>query len=169
MTRPLLSLVAAVARNGAIGRGNQLLCRISEDLKFFKRTTLGAPIVMGRKTWDSIGRPLPGRRNVVITRNTAWHADGAERAASLHDALVMLRDAPKVFVIGGGEIYAQALPLADELVLTEIDADFEADVFFPRWDRSRWNAEASDWQLSEGGHRYRWVTYRRGHDSGATR
>lgn len=161
MTRPLVSLIAAVARHGAIGRDNQLLCRISEDLKFFKRTTLGAPIVMGRKTWDSIGRPLPGRRNVVITRNPAWQAEGAERAESLHDALVRLRDAPKVFVIGGGEIYAQALPLADELVLTEIDADFDADAFFPAWDRSQWTAEASDWQASEGGHRYRWVTYRR--------
>jgi dihydrofolate reductase len=161
MTRPVLSLVAAVARRGAIGRDNQLLCRISEDLKFFKRTTLGAPIVMGRKTWDSIGRPLPGRRNVVITRNPAWQADGAERAASLHDALVLLRDAPKVFVIGGGEIYAQALPLADELVLTEIDAEFEADAFFPPFDRSQWIDEASAWQVSEGGHRYRWVTYRR--------
>jgi dihydrofolate reductase len=161
MTRPLISLVAAVARKRAIGRDNQLLCRISEDLKFFKRTTMGAPIVMGRKTWDSIGRPLPGRRNVVVTRNPQWQAEGAERAASLHDALALLREAPKVFVIGGGEIYAQALPLADELVLTEIDADFEADAFFPAWDPSEWTAEASAWQTSEGGHRYRWVTYRR--------
>src|SRR5687768_1977011 len=141
MTRPLVSLIAAVARNRAIGRDNQLLCRISEDLKFFRRTTLGSPIVMGRKTWDSIGRPLPGRRNVVVTRNPAWQAEGAERAASLHDALAMLRDAPKVFVIGGGEIYAQALPLADELVLTEIDAEFQADAFFPSWDPSHWTAE----------------------------
>lgn len=161
MTRPLVSLIAAVARHRAIGRDNQLLCRISEDLKFFKRTTLGAPIVMGRKTWDSIGRPLPGRRNVVISRNPAWQAEGAERAGSLHDALAMLHDVPKVFVIGGGQIYAQALPLADELVLTEIDADFEADAFFPSWDPAQWTAEASDWQASEGGHRYRWVTYRR--------
>lgn len=161
MTRPLVVLIAAVARNGAIGRDNQLLCRISEDLKFFKRTTLGAPIVMGRKTWDSIGRPLPGRRNIVVTRNAAWQAEGAERAASLHDALDRVRDVPKVFVIGGGEIYAQALPLADELVLTEIDADFEADAFFPRWDPAQWQGEASGWQTSEAGHRYRWVTYRR--------
>jgi dihydrofolate reductase len=161
MTRPLVSLIAAVARQGAIGRDNQLLCRISEDLKFFKRTTMGAPIVMGRKTWDSIGRPLPGRRNIVITRNPAWQVEGAERAGSLDDALDRVGDAPKVFVIGGGQIYAQALPLADELVLTEIDADFDADAFFPRWDPAQWTAEASDWHTSEGGHRYRWVTYRR--------
>src|SRR6266850_863279 len=103
MTRPTISLVAAVARNGAIGKNNELLCRISEDLKFFKRTTLGSPVIMGRKTWDSIGRPLPGRRNIVITRNTEWKADGAERAASLQDAVALVQNAPKVFVIGGAE------------------------------------------------------------------
>lgn len=161
MPRPLISLIAAVARNGAIGRDNRLLCRISEDLKFFKRTTMGAPIVMGRKTWDSIGRPLPGRRNIVLTRNPAWHAEGAERAESLHDALVRARDARKVFVIGGAEVYAQALPMADELALTEIDADFDADAFFPRWDASQFVADAAPWQTSEDGVRYRWVTYRR--------
>lgn len=161
MPRPTLSLIAAVARNGAIGRDNKLLTRISEDLKFFKRTTLGCPVIMGRKTWDSIGRPLPGRRNIVISRNAQWQAEGAERAASLQEALARVQDAPKVFVIGGGEIYAEALPLADQLVLTEIDADFEADAFFPAFDRSQFNAVASDPQTSEEGHRYRWVTYTR--------
>jgi len=161
MPRPPLALIAAVARNGAIGNDNQLLCRISEDLKFFKRTTLGHPIIMGRKTWDSIGRPLPGRRNIVITRNPQWHADGTERAGSLTSALDLVKDEAKVFVIGGCEIYAQALPLADELVLTEIDADFDADTFFPAWDRAQFSAEASEPQTSENGHRYRWVIYRR--------
>src|SRR5437660_11158597 len=113
--RPIVGLIAVVARNGAIGRGNALLWRLSEDLKFFKRTTLGAPVIMGRKTWDSIGRPLPGRRNIVITRNPQWHADGAERAASLQEAIDLAGDAPKAYVIGGGGIYAQALPLAGEL------------------------------------------------------
>lgn len=163
MTRPLISLVAAVSRNGAIGKNNELLCRISEDLKFFKRTTLGSPVIMGRKTWDSIGRPLPGRRNVVVTRNPEWSADGAERAASLQDAVMLVQNAPKVFVIGGGEIYAQALPIADELVLTEIDADFEGDAFFPAWDKSQFIALASDTQTSEQGLAYRWVTYQRQH------
>ena len=116
---------------------------------------------MGRKTWDSIGRPLPGRRNIVITRNPQWHADGTERASSLTSALDLARNESKVFVIGGGEIYAQALPLADELVLTEIDADFDADTFFPAWDRAQFSAEASEPQTSENGHRYRWVIYRR--------
>ncbi|HUG23171.1 dihydrofolate reductase [Piscinibacter sp.] len=161
MTRPLLSLVAAVARNGAIGRNNELLCRISDDLKHFKRTTLGRPVIMGRKTWDSIGRPLPGRRNIVVSRNAQWHADGAERAASLQAAIELVKDEPKVFVIGGGELYAQALPQADELVLTEIDADFDGDTFFPAWDRTKFEALPGDMQVSEQGHRYRWVTYRR--------
>jgi len=160
---PAVSLIAAVARHGAIGRNNQLLCRISEDLKFFKRTTLGSPVIMGRKTWDSIGRPLPGRRNIVITRNPQWHADGAERVASLDEALALVADAPKAFVIGGGEIYAQAIDIADELVLTEIDADFEADAFFPAFDRSRFSAQASDTHTSEHGYPYRWVTYQRQH------
>lgn len=163
MPRPTLSLIAAVARNGAIGRDNQLLCRISEDLKFFKRTTLGAPVIMGRKTWDSIGRPLPGRRNIVVTRNRQWHAEGTERAGSLDEALSLVQNAPKAFIIGGGEIYAQALPIADELVLTEIDADFDGDAFFPAWNRAQFTAQASDIHTSEHGHRYRWVTYQRQH------
>jgi dihydrofolate reductase len=161
MPRPLVSVIAAVARNGAIGKDNELLVRIPEDLKFFKRTTYGAPIVMGRRTWDSIGRPLPGRRNIVVTHDPAWHADGAERAGSLRGALALASDAPKVFVIGGGQIYAQALPLADELVLTEIDADLPGDTFFPAWDRAQFTASASDVQSSDTGHRYRWVTYTR--------
>ena len=164
MPRPILSLIAAVARNGAIGRDNQLLCRISEDLKFFKRTTFGSPVIMGRKTWDSIGRPLPGRRNIVITRNAHWHADGAERTASLNEALALVQDAPKAFIIGGGQIYREAIDRADELVLTEIDADFEADAFFPEFDRSRFTpAQTSDIHTSDQGYPYRWVTYQRQH------
>ena len=161
MTRPTLSLIAVVARNGGIGKNNALLCHISEDLRHFKRTTLGCPVIMGRKTWDSIGRPLPGRRNIVITRNPQWQAQGAEQADSLHAALALVKNEPKAFVIGGAEIYAQALPLADELVLTEIDADFDADTFFPTWDRAQFVASSSDAQTSEQGHRYRWVTYQR--------
>src|SRR5207248_10426390 len=117
MPRPIVSLIAAVARNGAIGKNNQLLVRIPEDLRFFKRTTLGCPVIMGRKTWDSIGRPLPGRRNIVVTRDPQWRTDGAERAGSLREALALAATSGKVFVIGGAQIYAEALPLADELVL----------------------------------------------------
>ena len=160
--RPVVSLIAIVARNGGIGRGNALLWRLSEDLKHFKRTTLGHPVVMGRKTWDSIGRPLPGRRNIVVTRDPQWHASGAERAGSLDEALALARGEAKVFVIGGAQIYAQALPLADELVLTEVDADAaDADVFFPAWNRAAYTRTAGDEHHSEQGFTYRFVTYHR--------
>ena len=161
MSAPTLSLIAAVARNGAIGKNNALLVHLSEDLKRFKRVTLGHPIVMGRKTWDSIGRPLPGRRNIVVTRNPHWRAEGAEAAASLPQALAQARPADKVFVIGGAELYAAAMPLADELVLTELDADFDGDAWFPAWDRSQFVAGEAECHVTPGGLAYRYVSYRR--------
>ncbi|HEX3139212.1 MAG TPA: dihydrofolate reductase, partial [Rhizobacter sp.] len=127
MTRPTLSLIAAVARNGVIGHANTLLWRLPEDQRFFRLTTQGSPVIMGRKTWDSLPprfRPLPGRRNIVVTRNQQWQAEGAEPAGSLQDALALATGAAQVFVIGGAELYAAALPLADRLVLTEIERDF---------------------------------------------
>ncbi len=139
MKRPTLSLIAAVARNGAIGKDNELLWHEAEDKKHLRRITMGCPVIMGRKTWDSLParfRPLPGRRNVVITRNAGWRVDGAEAVASIDAALELLGGTDKAFVIGGAEIYALALPLADELVLTEIDADLPGDTFFPAWDRN---------------------------------
>lgn len=156
-----LSLIAAVARNGAIGKDNALLWRLPEDLKFFKRTTLGCPVIMGRKTWDSIGRPLPGRRNIVITRNTAWQAEGAEVFHDLASALAATADLPKVFVIGGGELYAQALPLADELVLTEVDADFEGDTFFPDWDHRAFTEVSRESHQADAGWAYHFVVRQR--------
>ncbi len=134
-----LSLIAAVARQGAIGRDNDLLWQDSRDQKHFRATTLGCPVIMGRRTWDSLParfRPLPGRRNIVVTRNAGWQAPGAEVAHALDQALALVAGVPKAFVMGGGQLYAEALPFADELVLTEVDADFEADTFFPGWDRS---------------------------------
>ena len=154
-------LVAAVARNGAIGKDNALLWRLPEDLKHFKRVTLGHPIVMGRKTFDSIGRPLPGRRNLVVTRNAAWRHEGVEAYGSLDAALAALPDDAQACVIGGGELYAQALPRADELVLTEIDADFDGDTFFPAWDRQAFVEIERSTQTSEQGWAYHFVTYRR--------
>jgi dihydrofolate reductase len=151
------SLIAAVPRNGAIGKNNGLLWREPEDQKHFRRVTMGCPVIMGRKTWDSLPerfRPLPGRRNVVITRNAAWQAAGAEAASSLDAALALLAEAPKAFVIGGAELYALALPRAHELVLTEIDADLDGDTFFPRWDRSRFTETARE--VRPG---YSFVTY----------
>ena len=135
-----LSLIAAVARNGVIGRGNDLAWRLPEDQQHFRRVTMGAPVIMGRSTWDSLParfRPLPGRRNIVLTRRPGWHADGAEVAHDLNQALALVADAERAFVIGGAEVYAQALPRADELVLTEIERDFDGDVRFPDWPREQ--------------------------------
>ena len=154
-------MIAAVARNGAIGKNNQLLVHLPGDLPRFKKLTLGHPVIMGRKTWDSIGRPLPQRRNIVITRNASWQAAGAEAAASLAAALASVASEPKAFVIGGAQIYAQALPLADELVLTEIDADFEGDVFFPEWDRAGFKQTSREDHSTPQGLRYSYIHYNR--------
>jgi dihydrofolate reductase len=158
-----VSLVAAVARGGVIGRGGAIPWRLSEDLTRFRELTLGHPVVMGRKTWDSLPerfRPLPGRRNVVVTRNDAWAADGAERGSSLADALRLLAAEPRVFVIGGAELYAEALPLADELLVTEIDADVEGDAFFPNWHRAAFEEVSREEHRSEE-FAFAFVTYRR--------
>ncbi len=164
MPRPTLSLIAAVARNGAIGRNNALLWSEPEDLRHFRRVTLGCPVIMGRKTWDSLParfRPLPGRRNLVVTRNAAWHADGAERAASIDDALGRVSGAAKAFIIGGAELYALALPLADELMLTEFDAAPIADTFFPAWDRAQFSLAAREPHTAANGVGYSFTTYLR--------
>jgi dihydrofolate reductase len=157
-----VSLVAAVARGGVIGRGNAIPWRIPEDLVRFRSLTLGHPVVMGRRTWDSLPerfRPLPGRRNVVVTRNPDWGAGGAEPAGSLADALRLLEGAPRVFVIGGGELYAEALPLADELLLTEVEADVEGDTWFPGWERSEFEETGREQHVSESGVEFSFVTY----------
>ncbi len=161
MDHPTLILIAAVARHGAIGKNNQLLAHLPGDLPRFKRLTMGHPVVMGRKTWDSIGRPLPGRRNIVITRNPDWSAAGAERAPSLAAALALAGPVERVCVIGGADIYALALPLADELLLTEIDADFDADAFFPIWPRDQFEVVSSESHATPEGLTYRYVDYRR--------
>ena len=159
--RPAVSLIAVVARNGGIGRDNALLWHLSDDLRHFKRTTLGCPVIMGRKTWDSIGRPLPGRRSIVVTRNAAWAAAGAETATDLQQALLMTAAAAKVFVIGGAQLYAAAMPVADELVLTEVDADAPADAFFPAWDRSAFTEQSRQAHADADGLVYSFVTYQR--------
>lgn len=128
---PRVTLILARARNGVIGAAGGLPWRLPEDLQFFKRTTMGHPIVMGRKTWTSIGRPLPGRRNVVVTRDRGFSAPGAEVVHSLDEAIGRCAETDEVFVIGGAQLYADALPRADRLLLTEIDADFDGDTFLP--------------------------------------
>lgn len=128
-----LALIAAVARNGTIGRDNALPWRLRDDLKRFKSLTLGHPIVMGRKTWDSLGRPLPGRRNIVVTRQRDLQLEGAEVVHSLDEALALCGAVERAFVIGGAQLYAEALPRADELWLTEVQAEVDGDAHFPDW------------------------------------
>lgn len=157
-----VSLVAAVARGGVIGRGGTIPWRIPEDMERFRALTMEHPVVMGRGTWDSLPdrfRPLPGRRNIVVSRNATWHADGADRAASLDDALRLTGGEPLVFVVGGAELYAEALPLADELLLTEIDVEVEGDTFFPPWDRAAFREESREQHVSEAGIPFSFVTY----------
>jgi dihydrofolate reductase len=136
--RPQVVLIAAVARDGVIGDGQRMPWHLPEDLAHFKRVTLGHPVIMGRRTWESLPvrfRPLPGRRNLVVTRNAQWRSDGAEAFSALDTALAACAGAERVFVIGGGQLYAAALPQADELLLTEIDAAFDGMVRFPAWPR----------------------------------
>lgn len=162
--RPTLALIAAVPRNRVIGRGGELVFRESEDQKHFRRVTLGCPVIMGRKTWDSLParfRPLPGRRNIVVTRNVQWSAEGALRASSLDEALSLAADAAKVFVIGGAELYALALPHVDEMVLTEIDAELDGDAFFPDWPRASFRRVSSEPHVSAAGVGYAFNHYER--------
>jgi len=133
-----LSIIVAIAENGVIGKGNNLLWHISEDLKRFKKLTSGHSIIMGRKTFESIGKPLPNRRNIVISRNTSIHAEGCEIANSIENALKLTQNEDEVFVIGGGQIYKQALPLANKLYLTRVHADYDGDTFFPSVDTATW-------------------------------
>jgi dihydrofolate reductase len=138
----IVSLIAAVAGNGVIGRGNELVWRLPEDQRRFRQLTVGAPVIMGRNTWDSLPerfRPLPGRRNIVLTRQPSWQAAGAEAVHTLDAALDLLHDSPKVFVIGGAQVYALALARADELELTEIERDFDGDSHFPAWPREQFD------------------------------
>ncbi|MFN9709459.1 MAG: dihydrofolate reductase [Burkholderiales bacterium] len=158
---PQLSLIAAVARNGAIGRANALLWHLPEDLQHFKRTTLGCPVIMGRKTWDSIGRPLPGRHNIVITHHVHRPVPGASLTGNLSEALSLASKAPKIFVIGGAQIYALALPLAKELVLTEIDDAPDGDTFFPAWNKQDFTEVSRENHESAQGLRYAFATYQR--------
>jgi dihydrofolate reductase len=130
----------------------------------FRELTTGNAVVMGRRTWESLPgsfRPLPGRRNVVVTRNDGWRAEGAERAASLEAALAALGDEPRVFVIGGAELYAEALPRADELYLTELDEDVEGDTVFPDFDRAAFDEVSREPRLSERGTSFTFVRYLR--------
>lgn len=161
MAQPHIKLVVAYSENRVIGRDNDLPWRLPSDLAHFKRTTMGQPIIMGRKTWESLGRPLPGRPNLVISRNTDYVAQGASVFASFADALAACEDQPSVCVIGGAQIFSDALPLADEVVATEIHAQVEGDVFFPLLPGDEWDEQERQPQPEENGYQYDFVVYGR--------
>ncbi|HEY3599116.1 MAG TPA: dihydrofolate reductase [Paraburkholderia sp.] len=160
-----LTLIVARARNGVIGRDNQLPWRLPEDLAFFKRTTMGAPIVMGRKTHESIGRVLPGRRNIVVTRDAARKFAGCDTVQSLAHALELAaRDAaPEAFLIGGAQLYQEGFQLADKLIVTQIAADFDGDVTFPAPEPHEWEEVSRETHHANAPNDfdYAFVTYRR--------
>ncbi|MBU3540899.1 dihydrofolate reductase [Polynucleobacter sp. UB-Tiil-W10] len=161
MTQPAISMIVARSRNHVIGRDNQMPWKISADLQFFKRVTMGHPVIMGRKTWESIGRPLPGRRNIVVSRNADFQLSGAELAGSLDEALDRLSDFSRVFVIGGEQLFKQAFDKADRLYITEIDLDIEGgDTFFEVPNESAWQ-EIERTPGSEGDISFSFITLER--------
>ncbi|MFT3780193.1 MAG: dihydrofolate reductase [Ottowia sp.] len=156
-----IGLIWAQARHGVIGRDGAMPWHLPEDLAHLKRTTLGHPVIMGRRTWDSIParfRPLPGRVNIVVTRQPDWSEIGAQRASSLREALQKCEKSEQVWVIGGAQIYAQALPLADELVVTEIDADFDGDAHAPKLG-PEWREAAREAHVAASGLPFAFVRY----------
>jgi dihydrofolate reductase len=160
----MISLIAAVASNRVIGKDKQLPWHLPEDMRHFRETTRGKPVIMGRNTWESLPdafRPLPGRLNIVVSRNPAYQAAGATLAASLDDALRRAGDAAEAFVIGGAELYRQALPLADRLYLTEIEESVDGDVFFPELAPSEWQEVARKARQGTTGLRFSFVVYQR--------
>ena len=156
-----LHLIYARARNGVIGANNTLPWHLPEDLAHFKRTTLGQPVIMGRKTWDSLPpkfRPLPGRLNIVVTRQPDWHAEGALRAGSIDEAMALCPADAQAWVIGGADIYAQAAPRASSAVVTEIDQDFEGDAFAPSLGEG-WSEVQREQHTAANGLPFSFVTY----------
>ncbi|HIU37056.1 MAG TPA: dihydrofolate reductase [Candidatus Aphodousia faecigallinarum] len=133
-----LHLIVAHARNGVIGKENKLPWYLPEDLKNFKRTTLGKPVIMGRKTWESLGRPLPGRRNIVITRQKDYEAEGATVVSDLQAAIEAVADAPVAFIMGGAQVYKEALPQVEVAHITYLNADFEGDAYFEPLNPNEW-------------------------------
>jgi dihydrofolate reductase len=152
-------LVAAVAANGIIGAKGELPWRLGEDLKHFKRITMGHPIIMGRRTWESLKGALPGRDNIVVTRTAGYEAPGAAVANSLEAALALCVGEPLVFVIGGNQLFAESLPIAAGLVMTEIHKDFDGDTRFPDYDRSRWRESQRERHVAADGMAFDFVLY----------
>jgi dihydrofolate reductase len=155
-----VALIWAMTKNRMIGRDNALPWRLPDEMRHFVRTTKGKPVIMGRKEFDSVGKPLPGRTNIVLTRNSTWHAQGVHVVRSLDEALRLARRVARrtgvieVMVIGGGEIYALALPVADRLYMTVLDVELDGDVFFPPFDESEWTEVSREDHPADARHAY---------------
>jgi dihydrofolate reductase len=161
LSGPRIYLIAAVASNGIIGANGQLPWSLPEDLKHFKRLTLGHPVIMGRRTWESLRGPLPGRDNIVVTASPGYQAPGAAVAGSLEGALALCAGEPVAFVIGGSRLFEESLPIADGLVLTEIDREYPGDVRFPEYDRSHWKESQRERHATAEGTKFDFVLYER--------
>jgi dihydrofolate reductase len=158
---PRIYLLAALASNGVIGVDGKLPWHLPEDLKHFKALTLGHPIIMGRRTWESLGKALPGRENIVITRTPGYNAPGAAVATSLGAALALCAGEPVAFVIGGHQLFVESFPLAAGLILTEIFRPYEGDTWFPKFDRLRWREAQREAHTAADGMRFDFVRYER--------
>lgn len=157
---PQITLIAAHAANRCIGINNQMPWHLPEDFAFFKQYTLGKPVIMGRKTWESLPKkPLPGRRNIIISRQAGYAAEGAETAASLETALAMCADAPEIIIMGGEQIYRLALPHATDLRLTEVGLEVDGDAFFPEFSAEEWAEQSRESHVSDKGIDYAFVHY----------
>lgn len=165
MSRPHGSLrvylVAAVAANRIIGANGGLPWRLAEDMRYFKQLTLGHPVIMGRRTWESLKGPLPGRENIVVTGTRGYDAPGAAVAQSLEAALALCAGEPLAFVIGGSRLFEESLPIAAGLVLTEIHRDFPGDTWFPQYDRAEWREAQREAHTAADGMRFDFVRYER--------
>jgi dihydrofolate reductase len=162
-----ISLIVAVSRNGVIGVNNELPWHLPEDLKHFKTITMAKPVIMGRKTYDSIGRPLPGRVNIVLSRDTSWHSDGVMKATTLDQALSFARGAclesnlEEIMVIGGEQIYRMTIEVAERIYLTEVDINIQGDAFFPEIDPTLWREESVEYPKSAAKHPYKFFIFDR--------
>jgi dihydrofolate reductase len=164
-----ISLIVAAAENNAIGKNNQLLWHLPNDLKFFKNTTWGMPVIMGRKTFEAVNKPLPGRINIVITRQTGWSAENVLVAADLEDALQKAKatSCNEIFVIGGGEIYKQSMEIADKIYMTRVHTTLDGDTFFPAIDNTIWHKTSLQEFAADEKHQYAYSfqTWERIHNS----
>jgi len=164
-----ISLIVAAAENNAIGKDNQLLWHLPNDLKFFKNTTWGMPVIMGRKTFEAVNKPLPGRINIVITRQADWKADNVITTADLQDALQKAEatNCNEIFVIGGGEIYKQSMEIADKIYITRVHATLDGDTFFPVIDETKWQQTTLQEFAADEKHQYAYSfqTWERIHNS----